>query len=104
MDIKQLSSSDFPGIDEAKFSEWKSLRIKADRDVNIAFVLGCIAGVLSPLINPDRLGLAALAVFVMAEFVIYRATHKRLRRLAGELRMSDRLKALERGAPKAAEL
>jgi len=104
MDIKKLSSSDFPGIDEAKFSEWKSLRIKADRDVNIAFVLGCIAGILSPLIDPDRLGLVVLGVFVIAEIGLYRATHRRLRRLARELKMSDRLKDLERGKPKAAEL
>jgi len=104
MDIKQLSSSDLPGIDEAKFAEWKSLRTKADRDVNIAFVLGCVAGALSPLLDPDWLGLVALIVFVIAEIALYRATHKRLRQLARELKMTDRLKALERGKPKAADL
>jgi len=45
-----------------------------------------------------------LIVFVIAEIALYRATHKRLRQLAGELGMSDRLKALERGKPKAAGL
>jgi len=99
MDIKRLSSSDLPGIDKARFNEWKSLRIKADRDVNIAVAVWCAAGVLSPLIKPSGLGLAALAAFAIAEIGLYRATHGRLRRLAGELRMSERLKALERGQP-----
>jgi hypothetical protein len=26
MDVKNLTASDFPGIDEAKFNEWKALQ------------------------------------------------------------------------------
>ncbi len=96
MNVKRLVASDFPGIDAAKFDEWKSLRIKADRDVNIAVAVWCAAGVLSPLIKPSGLGLAALAAFAIAEIGLYRATHGRLRRLSKELGMPDRLKALER--------
>jgi hypothetical protein len=38
--IKELTASDFPGIDEAKFNEWKALKIKKNRERRIAFYIG----------------------------------------------------------------
>ncbi len=32
MKIMELNASDFPGIDEAKFNEWKELKLKKNRD------------------------------------------------------------------------
>ena len=40
MNIKELTASDFPGIDEAKFNEWKALKIKKNRERRIVFYIG----------------------------------------------------------------
>ncbi len=40
MNIKGFTASDFPGIDEAKFNEWKALKIKRNREQRIVFCIG----------------------------------------------------------------
>lgn len=106
MNIKELKASDFPGIDEAKFNEWKALKIKRNREQGIVFLIGVvillILLILSLLTANPKLLLLFLIFFIIDDwagliFLSYRRRYKHLRQLGKELKMSERLRAQKKG-------
>lgn len=106
MNVKNLTASDFPGIDEAKFNEWKALKIKRNREQRIVFYIGVgillILLILSLLTANPKLLLIFLILFIIDDwaglvFISYRRRYKHLRQLSKELKMSERLKAKKEG-------
>ncbi len=104
--IADLTAADFPGIDEAKFNEWKALKIKKARERRIAFYVGLVillglsvASILTG--KPIYLAMFVVIPFLLFEdlVVFYRIRYRRLRRLGEELKMSARLKAKKKGQP-----
>lgn len=100
--IGDLRASDFPGIDEAKFNEWKALRIKRNRERRIVFYVGVgillILGVVSVL-TAKPLFLLIFLIFLVYDdiYVVYSRRYRHLRQLGRELKMSARLKAKKKG-------
>ncbi len=98
MNIKKLTASDFPGIDEAKFNEWKALQIKTSREQiivsNIAIGIWLIWIILA---KKPIYPLIYMAVFLIMGYGFYFAKNKRLRQLRKELKISDRLWAKKKG-------
>ena len=106
MNVKNLTAFDFPGIDEAKFNEWKALKIKRNREQRIVFYIGVgilpILLILSLLTANPRLLLIFLILFIIDDwaglmFISYRRKYRHLRQLGKELKMSDRLRAKKDG-------
>jgi len=106
MDVKNLTAFDFPGIDEAKFNEWKTLKIKRNREQRIVFYIGVgillILLILSLLIAKPTFLLIFLIFFIIDDwaaliYVSYRRRYKHLRQLGKELKMSERLRAKNKG-------
>ena len=97
--IRNLTVSDFPGIDEAKFNEWKALHIKDNREQRIvSYIAIAIGYILTHLFFKSFYTfLIFLTIFVIAGYGFYRAKNKRLRQLGKELKMSDRLWAKKKG-------
>ncbi len=99
--IGDLTVSDFPGIDEAKFNEWKALKIKRSREQRIILYMGVgillILSVVSVLTAKPYFLLIFLVLLIDDLFVLYRRRFSRLRQLDEELRMSDRLRAKRKG-------
>jgi len=104
--IKDLTVSDFPGIDEAKFNEWKALKIKRNREQRIVFYIGggilLILLILSLLTANPMFLLIFLILFMIDDlglilYLIYRRRYKHLRQLGKELKMSKRLRAKKEG-------
>ncbi len=103
--IGDLAASDFPGIDAAKFDEWKALKIKKNRDWRIAFYVGVgillILSIVSVLIAKS-IFLLIFLIFLDTDallilFLFYRKRYRHLRRLGDELKMSERLRARRKG-------
>jgi ABC-type tungstate transport system permease subunit len=97
LDIKKLTASDFPGIDEAKFNEWKALKIKRNREHQIIWYIAIGIGFISGLLIAGRYLLIALVIFSIAEYGFYLVRSKHLRQLGKELKMSDRIWAKKKG-------
>jgi len=103
MNVKMgdLTASDFPGIDEAQFDEWKSLKIKRNREQRTVLYIGVgillILGVLSVLTAKPYFLLIFLVLLFDDLFVFHRRRSRRLRQLGEELKMSDRLRAKRKG-------
>jgi hypothetical protein len=101
--IENLTVSDFPGIDEAKFNEWKALKIKRNREQRIVFSIGVgILLILSVLTAKSIFLLIYLSLFLSLfiiddVYIIYRIRYKHLRQLGKELKMSARLRAKKKG-------
>jgi Flp pilus assembly protein TadB len=102
--IGDLAASDFPGIDAAKFNEWKALKIRRDRERRIVLYAGLgiflILSVLSVLTaKPIFLWVFLVLIFLVFEDLIfmYRRRYRHLRRLGEELQMSARLRAKKKG-------
>jgi hypothetical protein len=104
--IEDLTASDFPGIDEAKFNEWKALKLKKNREQRIVFYIGAgillILSVVSLLIAKPIFLLIYVSLFMSLfiiedVYVIYRCRYKHLRQLGKELKMSARLRAKKKG-------
>ncbi len=99
--IGDLTASDFPGIDEAKFNEWKALKIKKNRERRIVFYIGIgislILIILSVLTGKAFFLLIFLILFCDDIYVFYRRRYRHLRQLDKELKMSDRLRAKKKG-------
>ena len=102
--IGNLTASDFPGIDEAKFNEWKALKIKKNRERRIVLYIGVgiflILSVLSVLTaKPIFLAMFFILPFLLFEdlIVLYSIRYRRLRHLGEELKMSARLRAKKKG-------
>ena len=79
--IKKLTASDFPGIDEPKFNEWKALKIKRNREQRIVFYIGVgillILFILSLLTAKPIFLLIFLILFIIDDvYVIYRRRYK----------------------------
>jgi Flp pilus assembly protein TadB len=99
--IGDLVTSDFPGIDEAKFNEWKALKIKKNRERRMALYIGIgillILSVLS-VVTAKPLFLLAFLIFLFDDLIVpYRRRYRRLRQLEEELKMSARLRAMKGG-------
>jgi hypothetical protein len=99
--IKDLTVSDFPGVDEAKFNEWKALKIKRSREQRIVFYIGVgillILLILSVLTGKP-IFLLIFPIFLFDDvYVIYRRRYRHLRQLGEELKMSERLRAKKKG-------
>jgi len=97
-----LTASDFPGIDEAKFNEWKALKIKKDHEQRTVFYIGAgillILSVVSVLTAKPLFLLIFLILLIYDDiYVIHHRRYRRLRQLGKELRMSARLKAKKKG-------
>jgi hypothetical protein len=93
MRIQDLTASDFPGIDSQKFEEWKALQLRVLRLPWIALAIMIGVALLSVPLIGGAIGwaLPVLSYFV---FMVPQAKHgRRLRQLATELGMRDRLKA-----------
>jgi len=99
MNIKKLAASDFPGIDEAKFNEWKTLHIKDNGEQRIVSYIALAIGYILTLLffKSFYTFLIFLTIFVIAGYGFYRVKNKRLRQLGKELKMSDRLWAKKKG-------
>ena len=100
--IGDLTASDFPGIDEAKFNEWKALKIKKNGEQRIVFYIGAgillILSVVSVLTAKPIFLLIFLILLIIDDvYVIYRRRYKHLRQLGKELKMSERLRAKKEG-------
>ena len=101
MNIEELTASDFPGIDEAKFNEWKALKIKRKRLRRIVYYIG--AGIFLILSIVSILTAKPYVLIVFVPFliddltVLYRRRYGRLRQLEEELKMPARLRAKKRG-------
>lgn len=100
--IKDLTVSDFPGIDEEKFNEWKALKIKRNREQRIVFYIG--VGILLILLilslltaKPIFLLIFLILLIIDDVYVIYRRRYKHLRQLGKELKVSERLRAKKKG-------
>jgi len=106
MNVKNLTASDFPGIDEAKYNEWKALKIKRNREQRIAFCFGVgillILSLLS-LLTANPIFLSIFLIWFIIDdvyvfiFLIYRRRYRHLRQLGKELKMSERLRAKKEG-------
>jgi len=111
MRIENLTASDFPGIDEAKFNEWKALKLKDNRRKRIASYLSFPIALILFLIAKSNVWTwqkrgevpwdMAYWILVSICFVIYMAyvdiTTKPLQRLGKDLKMSARLRAKKKG-------
>lgn len=106
LDIKKLTASDFPGIDEAKFNEWKALKIKKNREQSIVFYIGAgiliILSVVSVLTAKSIFPLIFWVFFIFVIFgdliiIFNRRRHRHFRQLGEELKMPARLRARKKG-------
>jgi Flp pilus assembly protein TadB len=98
MKIKNLTASDFPGIDEAKFNEWKALRRKTNREYNMgACILLAIIFILCLLPGIERYISKIVLVLFLALMWFYSVRSKRVRQLKEELKISERLRAKKEG-------
>ena len=100
--IGELMVSDFPGIDEAKFNEWKALKIKRNRERRIVFYIGIgfllVLGVVSILTAKPVFLLVFLILLIFDDLIVFhRRRYRHLRQLGKELKMSDRLRAKKQG-------
>jgi hypothetical protein len=99
--IEDLTASDLPGIDEAKFNEWKALKIRSNREQRTISYIGVgillILSVVSVLTAKPYFLLIFLVLLIDDLFVFYRRRHRHLRQLGEELKMSDRLRAKRKG-------
>jgi len=102
MNVKDFTASDFPGIDEAKFNEWKALKIKRNREQRIVFYIGVgtllILLILSLLTAKPIFLLIFLIVLIYDDIIVfYSRRYRHLRQLVKELKMSARLRAKKKG-------
>jgi len=99
--IGDLTASDFPGIDAAKFNEWKALKVKKNREQRIVLFIGAgillILSIVSVLTSRPYFLLIFLVLLIDDLFVLYRRRYRHLRRLGDELKMSERLRARRKG-------
>lgn len=111
MNINNLSVSDFPGIDEAKFNEWKALGLRNKRRARIAAWASLPLALILNLIAKSREWtwqgwdvdwlqvylILVIVVFVFGYGAYFDITTRRWRRLNKELKMPVRLRAKKRG-------
>jgi Flp pilus assembly protein TadB len=104
MDLKigDLMASDFLGIDEAKFNEWKALKIKRNRERRIVFYIGVgillVLGVVSILTAKPVFLLVFLILLICDDLIVFhRRRYRHLRHLGEELKITARLRAKKKG-------
>ena len=100
--IGELMASDFPGIDEAKFNEWKALKIRRSRERRIVFYIGVgillVLGVVSILTAKPVFLLAFLILLIFDDLIVFhRRRYRHLRQLGEELKITARLRAKKKG-------
>lgn len=92
--LKKLTSSDFPGIDEARFNEWKALHLKGLREKTIAVGIIVASFIISALLFTDELNyLLGPTCILLAVYVFFFVRGKRKRQLFRELDLKRRLDA-----------
>lgn len=105
MNIDELSASVFPGIDEAKFNEWKTLRIKQRRQYRLA------ASLLAPVVLVPRffvlteslvstlIRIAIVLPIPVALMVLLSALRKskHINQIDKEIRITELLRAKKKG-------
>jgi Flp pilus assembly protein TadB len=100
--IGDFMASDFPGIDEAKFNEWKALKIKRNRERRIVFYIGVgillVLGVVSILTAKPVFLLVFLILLIFDDLIVFhRRRYRHLRQLGEELKITARLRAKKKG-------
>jgi hypothetical protein len=109
--IGDLAASDFPGLDEAKFNEWKALKLKDVRRRWKAFyfsfpiALICLLIAKSDVLRwqrrydiPWEYSYSILGAIGLVCYAAYRDIKtKRLQKLSKELKMPARMRAKKRG-------
>jgi uncharacterized membrane protein YbhN (UPF0104 family) len=97
--IKRLTASDFRGIDEAKFNEWKTLQIRMSREQRIVMFSALGIWFIYVALTEHRylIGAAIVISFIAAYSVWFFLRTKRLRELRKELKMFDRIWAKRKG-------
>ena len=84
--LKNLTVSDFPGIDEAKFNEWKTLHLRSLGEKKIAVGICVASFLISALLFSDELyyllGPTFILLAICAFFIV---RNKRKRQLYREL-------------------
>jgi hypothetical protein len=90
--LKNLSASDFPGVDEAKFNEWKRLKIKSDSELNILAFTWIGLLVFNAAVR-NLAGFVVFAFYTVFVIVFGLVRSKRSRQLARELDMRRRIRA-----------
>jgi Flp pilus assembly protein TadB len=104
--IGDLTASDFPGIDEAKFNEWKALKIKKNRELRIVFYIGVGILFILSVVSVLTANLIFLLIFLILLIIddlifififFYRRRYRHLLQLGEELKMSARLRAKKKG-------
>jgi len=96
--IGDLTASDFPGIDEAKFNEWKALQIKTNREQRILSYIAIGIWFIWVILTTEPIyPFIFLIVFIFVGYGFYRVKNKHLRQLGEELKMSARLRAKKTG-------
>jgi hypothetical protein len=112
MDIQRLTASDFPGIDERKFNEWKPLQIKANRILRWAWYIWAgqwaiadisaaqrgLTAAFSPIYVAVILAVPGLVLNLIV-YAVIRIKYRRMFQLREELMISERLKAKKKGRP-----
>ncbi len=109
--FKDLTASDFPGIDEAKFNEWKALGLRNKRRARIAAWASLPTALILSLIARSREWtwqgwdvdwlqvylMLCIAVFVFGYGAYFDITTRSWRRLSKGLKMAARLRAKKEG-------
>src|SRR5512143_3615618 len=110
MNIGKLVASDFPGIDKAKFNEWKALHLEFTRRLRIVSYFALPIGlILYPIIRGKEWTLRGIiidwsavllvigSIFIVGSGFYLRPINRRFRQLDSELKMSARLRAKQKG-------
>lgn len=93
--IEDLTPYDFPGIDEAKFNEWKSLRLRTNREYWIGAGIFIVLLIMTSSLRPEfTIGVWVLFL-IFARVNTFRTS--RMGQLGRELDMKKRLKARKLG-------
>ena len=106
MKIMELNASDFPGIDVAKFNEWKALKIKKNHERRIYFYIGIVILLILAIVSiliAKPIFMLIIPILFLIECVDLFFFHRRRRRnrhlgqLGEELKMNARLRAKKKG-------
>jgi len=96
-DLKKLGASDFPGIDETTFNEWKALKLRTNRAQQIVSLIAIGIWFISTLQIAGYYPSICFVIFMIPGYVFFRVKNKRLRQLEKGLKISDRLWAKKKG-------
>jgi hypothetical protein len=93
--IEDLTAYDFPGIDEAKFNEWKALRLRTNREYWIGACIFIALMVITSSFGAEFTMGVLVLFLVFARVNTFRTS--RMGELGRELDMKRRLRAKRLG-------